>query len=317
MKKAVKKLISTFRALLLGELSNKANIILKQTEVNSLLLAKLHILKIREASVIESLADVEFKVYSQWGEDGIIQYILSKIPIENEIFIEFGVENYKESNTRFLLINDNWKGLVIDGNPSHIEYIKRDPIYWQHDLTAICQFITRENINEIITTAGIGGDIGLLSIDIDGNDYWVWEIINVVSPRIVICEYNSVMGVDYAVAVPYDPHFNILDAHYSNLYFGCSLPALCKLANIKGYDFIGSDSTGCNAFFVRKDLSQPFKVVSAKQGYVECKFRISRDKNGQRNYISGKDRVDLIADLDIYDLELETTRPFKDREYNV
>ena len=311
MKKTLKKLISAFRALLLGDLPSMMSTILNQIEVNSLLLAKLHTEKMMEAKEVASLKDVEFKVFSQWGEDGIIQYIVSNIPIENKIFIEFGVNNYKESNTRFLLINDNWKGVVIDSNPGHIECIKQDPVYWQHDLTAICQWVTRENINKIIAAAGISGDIGLLSIDLDGNDYWVWEIIDVVSPRIVICEYNSVFGDDCAVAVPYDPHFNISDAHYSNLYFGCSLPALCKLAGIKGYNFIGSDSTGCNAFFVRKDLSQPFKVISAKQGYIESKFRISRDKHRQRSYISGKDRASLIADLDIYDLELETTRPLK------
>ena len=310
--KILEKLIDYFRALLLGGFSSKVNELFRQTEINSMLLAKLQIQKIRESNNIESLKDVEFKVFSQWGEDGIIQYILSKIPIENEIFIEFGVENYTESNTRFLLINDNWKGLILDGNPRHIEYIKRDAIYWQHDLTAICQFITRENINDVIASAGISGDIGLLSIDIDGNDYWVWDVIDVVNPRIVICEYNSVLGTDYAITVPYDPHFIATHAHYSGLYLGCSLAALCKLADIKGYSFIGSNSTGCNAFFVRKDLSHPFKIVTAKQGYIESKIRTSRDKYGCLTYLSGKERLDVISDLDIYDLESETTRPFKD-----
>ncbi|ACV63600.1 conserved hypothetical protein [Desulfofarcimen acetoxidans DSM 771] len=310
--KILEKFLDCFRALLLGDFPGKLNTLIKQTEINSMLLAKLHIQKIREVSNIKSLKDVEFKVFSQWGEDGIIQYILSKIPIENEIFIEFGVENYTESNTRFLLINDNWKGLVIDGNPKHIEYIKKDPIYWQYSLTAICEFITRENINDVIALAGISGDIGLLSIDIDGNDYWVWSIIDVISPRIVICEYNSVLGSDYAITVPYDPHFIAAHAHYSGMYLGCSLPALCKLADSKGYNFIGSNSSGCNAFFIRKDLSHPFNAVTAKQGYVESKIRTSRDKYGDLTYLSGKDRLDVIADLDIYDLELGTTRPLKE-----
>ncbi|SFG89687.1 hypothetical protein SAMN05660649_03068 [Desulfotomaculum arcticum] len=310
--KMLKKIIDNFRGFLLGEFSYKVDVTLKNTEVNSLLLAKLHMQKIKEQSNINSLKDVEFKVFSQWGEDGIIQYILSKIPIENEIFIEIGMENYTESNTRFLLINDNWKGLIIDGNSKSIKYIKSDPIYWKHDLTAICKFITRENINDLIASAGISGDIGLLSIDIDGNDYWIWDAITMVSPRIVICEYNTVLGDDYAITIPYDPHFIATQAHYSGLYFGCSLPALCKLADAKGYDFIGSNSVGVNAFFVRKDLSQPFKVVTPQEGYIEGKFRISKDKYGSLSYVSGRDRLGVIADLKIYDLELGATRPLRE-----
>ena len=120
---------------------------------------------------INSISDVEFRVFSQWGEDGIIQYAVSKIDIPNRIFIEFGVENYLESNTRFLLINDNWSGLVIDGSRPDINFIKKDPISWRHDITAINAFITKDNINELIRQTVNEEDIGLLSIDIDGNDY--------------------------------------------------------------------------------------------------------------------------------------------------
>lgn len=308
----VNELINKFGVLLNGAFNNKIKENLRQSEVNSVLLARMHIQRLKQTSIIRSFKEIEFKVFSQWGEDGIIQYILSKVPVENEIFIEFGVGNYRESNTRFLLINDNWKGLVIDGNPGHVEQIQSDPIYWRHDLTAIYRFITRDNINQIITTAGISGDISLLSIDIDGNDYWVWEAIDVVNPRIVVCEYNSIFGADHAVTVPYNPNFEISDAHYSHLYFGCSLPALCRLADSKGYNFIGCNSAGCNAFFVRKDLAYPFKALSAKEGYVSSRFRTSRDVSGRLNFVSGPDRISVIAELDIYDLESDTTRPLKD-----
>ena len=139
-----------------------------------------------------SFNDYEFQVYSQWGEDGLIQYLIDTIIIERPIFVEFGVENYKESNTRFLLVNNNWSGLVIDGSLDNIQSIKKDSIYWRHNLKAECAFITKENINKLIDQNGINGDIGLLSIDVDGNDYWIWDAISVVSPRIVVCEYNSI-----------------------------------------------------------------------------------------------------------------------------
>src|SRR5688572_5152319 len=134
---------------------------------------------------INSLHDVEFQVFSQWGDDGIIQYLINKIEITNKIFVEFGVENYRESNTRFLLINNNWSGLVIDGSKDNIDYIKKDTVTWAYDLHSKCSFITKENINQIISgflEKGYEKEIGILSIDIDGNDYWIWKEISVVNP---------------------------------------------------------------------------------------------------------------------------------------
>ena len=96
---------------------------------------------------IEKLSDAEFKVYSQWGEDGIIAFLISKISVPNQIFIEFGVENYTESNTRFLLKYFNWNGLVIDSSKKNIDYINNDEIMWKYGITAIQAFINRDNIN--------------------------------------------------------------------------------------------------------------------------------------------------------------------------
>ena len=92
----------------------------------------------------------EFKVYSQWGEDGIIQFLLRHVEIKNSVFVEFGVENYLEANTRFLLVNNNWSGLVIDGDPTNVSIIQSDPIYWRHNLKADCAFVTKDNINELL-----------------------------------------------------------------------------------------------------------------------------------------------------------------------
>lgn len=124
--------------------------------------------------IYENIQHAEFKVSSQFGEDGIIQYLVHHLGIETKTFIEFEVENYTESNTRFLLMNNNWKGLVIDGSKENIDYIKNDSIYWKYDLTATCAFVDKENINNIFLENNFSGEIVLLSIDIDGNDYWIW-----------------------------------------------------------------------------------------------------------------------------------------------
>ena len=224
----------------------------------------------------------EFRVFSQWGEDGIIQRLIADLQIDRKVFIEFGVQNYTESSTRFLLVNNNWSGLIIDGGQDHIDFIRNDPIFWQYNLKAECAFITRENINDLISKNGIRGEIGLLSVDIDGNDYWVWEAIDCVSPVITIVEYNARFGPDDAVTIPYDPSFVRSQAHHSMLYFGASLRALCLLGNKKGYAFVGCNTAGNNAFFVRRDrMTASLRELSAAEGFVRNQFRESRDAAGQ------------------------------------
>lgn len=296
MKDSLVNFVNRIKRIFLGD-------IISRIETNSALIAQLHIERLRELGDIESLTEAEFKVFSQWGEDGIIQYLVNRIPIAKECFVEFGVENYLESNTRFLLTNNNWKGLVLDGSRSHVQFIRRDSIYWKHDLTAVQKFVTRENINDTLASHGFEGDVGLLSIDIDGNDYWIWDSIEAISPRIVICEYNNVFGPSAAVTIPYDAAFVRTEAHFSNLYFGASLAALCHLGKRKGYCFVGSNSAGTNAFFVRQDLMEGLRECSIADGYIKSKLRESRDESGQLSHVSGPARLQLIADLPVHDVE--------------
>ena len=259
--------------------------------------------QIKSRGIQDNIQDAEFKVFSQWGEDGIIQYLVHYLEIEPKTFIEFGVQNYIVSNTRFLLINDNWKGLIIDENGNHIDRIIKDRISWRHDLTAVCAFVDKDNINNIFLENDFCGEIGIQSIDIDGNDYWIWDAINVVDPVLVIIEYNSLFGDKHAVTIPYDPKFNRTQTHYSNLFWGCSLKALCLLAEKKGYIFVGSNSNGNNAFFVRKNKIGNIPSVSIEQGYVEAKFRESRDLQGNLTHLSGKKRLEAIKDCYVYNIE--------------
>jgi hypothetical protein len=261
---------------------------------------------------IKSLEEVEFQVFSQRGEDGIIQYIFSQIEVPNKIFIEFGVENYTESNTRFLLINNNWAGLVMDGSRTNIRFIRSDFIYWKYDITAYQSFITRENINGLIGKYTQCKDIGLLSVDIDGNDYWVWEAIDVIFPRVVMCEYNSSFGDSRALTIPYQEDFVRRKAHFSDLYFGASLPAFCHLAEIKGYDFIGTGSAGVNAFFVRKDLSAPFKKYAPGEGFRPSANRDSRDRNGKLSFLRHEERLEEIRDMPLFDIRAGIEFPIRD-----
>jgi hypothetical protein len=251
--------------------------------------------------VLGDLQRAEFKVFSQWGDDGIIQFLVNYLEIEPRIFVEFGVENYREANTRFLLLNDNWRGLVLDGSEKNVRQIRQDRIYWQHDLTAQAAFVTAENINNLLKINDFEGLIGLLHIDIDGNDYWVWKAIEVVQPVLVIVEYNSVFGAERAWTTPYDPAFFRTRYHSSNLCYGASLAALCDLATAKGYAFVGSNSHGNNAYFVRRDHLRDLRPLSAQEGYVESKFRESRDPSGQLSYLGGAARLEALRGLQVFD----------------
>ncbi len=246
----------------------------------------------------------EFQVYSQWGEDGIIEWLLRNVRVERQVFVEFGVQNYEESNTRFLLVNRNWSGLILDGSDKHIAYVKRDPIYWRHNLKAVRAFITRENINDLLRDAGLGGEIGLLSVDIDGVDYWVWEAITAVSPAIVIAEYNSLFGPDRAVTVPYDPAFQRSTAHHSNLYYGASLAALVGLGRRKGYAFVASNRAGNNAFFVRRDLLPAgIRELTAREGFVLRQFREGRNEAGELQFHSPEEEARIAQSQPLVEVE--------------
>jgi hypothetical protein len=253
-----------------------------------------------EGQILENIAKAEFQVFSQWGDDGIIQFLINYLDIKDRKFVEFGVENYKECNTRFLLINNNWIGLVMDGSDQNIIEIQNEPLYWKYNLTAKAEFITAENINKLLLDYDFKGDIGLLHIDIDGNDYWVWKAIQVIYPLIVVVEYNSVFGPNKPWTIPYNHDFIRTKYHYSNLYYGSSILSLIDLAKEKGYVFIGCNSNGNNAYFVREDKKKLLKEKSASEGFVLSQFSESRDQSGQLTYIRSDKRLELIRGLPVY-----------------
>jgi hypothetical protein len=256
--------------------------------------------------------DHEFQVFSQWGEDGILQYLVQQVEIPNPVFVEFGVENYTESNTRFLLQNNRWAGLILDGSEDHVRYIKQDPIYWRYNLKAVEAFIDKDNINSLIRDNGVSGDIGLLSVDIDGNDYWVWDAIDCVKPRIVVCEYNSLFGPDLKLSTPYDKSFIRSRAHHSNLYYGASIAAFDHLAEKKGYVLVGSNGTGNNVFFVRQDLAGKLRRITPREAYVKAHFRESRDSSGALTFLDRKSSLELLSDLPLQNVETGEVRPIRE-----
>ena len=115
-------------------------------------------------------------------------------------------------------------------------------------------WITAENVNELIEKAGVKGPIDLLSLDVDGIDYWLWKAISVIQPTVVICEIHNVIPFNRALTVPYSPEFTFGNEEFR----GASLAAMCKLGREKGYRLIGTHRYGFNAFFVKNGVGEEF-----------------------------------------------------------
>ncbi len=256
-----------------------------------------------------NINDFEFKIFSQWGDDGIIQFLIKHIKIEKEIFIEFGVEDYKESNTRFLMMHNNWSGFVMDGSEQAMNSLKKQYWYWKHQLTEKAVFIDRENINSLLESTGFK-NIGLLHIDLDGNDYHILEEINLtqLNPSILIMEYNSLFGNDRLITIPYAKDFYRTKAHYSNLYWGASMPALNYLAVQKGYALVGCNLAGNNVYFVRKDLlNEKVRELTVHEAWKESKFREGRNPDYSLSLLGKEDRLASIKGLSVVNVKTKET----------
>ena len=240
----------------------------------------------------------EKKVYSQNGEDGIIDYIFSNIGTTNKFSVEFGVGVGFESNTAYLLEKKNWKGLMMDygsDDKIHVSNVlkkawKNKNLSFKENIQNDIQFakkiisrnkrtnsfhfdiknerVTAENIQNLFAKYDVPTHFDLLSIDIDFNDYWVWKSIVNYSPRVVIIEYNSSIPFNESKVVPYDPD-SIWDG---TNYFGASLLALNNLAFEKGYTLVGCDSNGINAFFCKTDLLDDYCLNSIDELYRSPKY---------------------------------------------
>lgn len=203
---------------------------------------------------------VEFRNYSENGEDGILLYIFSIVGESTKTCVDIGAATGVSGNCANLIVNHGWTGTLIDANQAYVEYGRS--YFRQHPSTRLFppkflhSKITAENVNQLLRTNCVSGEVDLLSLDIDGIDYWVWNALDVVTPRVVLAEIQAIWMTEASVTVPNEPDFV---PHYIDgfgAYSGASLPAFVKLASKKGYRLVGSQRYGFNAVFVRNDVGQ-------------------------------------------------------------
>jgi hypothetical protein len=254
---------------------------------------------------INSLEEAECKIFSQNGEDGIINYLVKKLKINNPSFVEIGVGDYSEANTRLLYERFHSKGLIFDVIDDFENKVKKNINYWKGDIRAIQKNINSDNFNSLLS-ANCKFDIDIFSIDIDGVDYWIIEKLQKKISKIFIAEYNANFGSELEITVPNLKNFSRTNYHHSNLCYGMSLKSLIKLMQTKGYYFIGTNQLKNNAFFIndiyKKDVFFPNIVLKNLDYYVDCNIRESRDKDNNLNFLTGKDKLKNIKDCLVVDL---------------
>ena len=257
-------------------------------------------------SKIKDINDLDYKVFSQAGEDGIIDYLLYSLNIKKPKFIEIGVGDYRESNTRFVYERSSCKGLIVDVIENLEQKVKGNINFWKGDLKVVEKEIDSENIIETLNENNFSKDIDLFSLDIDGIDYWVLEKLPNEFSKIIVVEYNAIFGDKLMVSVPNIKGFQRYKYHYSYLCFGASLKALINLLNKKGYIFLGTNLLRTNAFFVLKKFKDKINLdlsnTNQLNKHVDSHIRESRNKKGILNYLSGKNRIKEIENCEVVDL---------------
>jgi hypothetical protein len=211
-----------------------------------------------------------YKVYSQNDEDGIIAEIIRRIGTRNRTFFEFGVEDGIECNTH-LLLHAGWKGAWAEANRDHANAIRArfKPAIASGQLRLVERLMSSDNINQTFRDLALPDDLDLLSIDVDFNDYWLLKALEVARPRVVVIEYNGKFPPPLRRVVAYDPN----RAWDGTDYHGCSLQSLADLAATKGYNLVGCNLTGANAFFVQEELCNDLFAAPAT---AECLYQPPR-----------------------------------------
>jgi hypothetical protein len=245
--------------------------------------------------------EVQFRSYSQNGEDGILLFIFSLIGTTSKTVVEICAGEGIECNAANLLINHGWRGLLFDGSAENVaagqNFYGRHKDTWLTPPTFASAWVTRDNVNQLITGRGYSGEIDLLSVDLDGIDYWVWKALECVNPRVVVVEYQLLLGADRPLTVPYREDF-VADLTAPEYYCGATLAAFVKLGREKGYRLVGVERRGFNAFFVRAGVGEDVLPEVAVEDCVSphCLYQAGPLTQAQR------ERLERLSDWELVEV---------------
>ena len=275
-----------------------------------------HILLMRKNySKVNKLSDVDYKIFSQNGEDGILDYLLYQLKIEKPKYIEIGVGDYTELNTRFIFERCSPKGVIVDCLENLEEKIKKNFSLWKSELKIVNDFVNPNNIIKIMREADTLNNLDIFSLDIDGIDYWILKELPKDFSKIAIVEFNPIFGKNLKVSVPNITNFDRKKYHYSNLCFGMSLQAAIEIMNEKNFYFVGTNLLRNNAFFISKNYKKEeyFKnlVINNIENSTDANFTESRDIKGNLNFLNYQKRVKEILECEVVDLSVNSNIKIK------
>ncbi len=263
---------------------------------------------------INNLNETHFKVFSQDYEDGIIQFFLKSLNIENVKFVEIGTQDYSESNTRYIFETKKCEGLLIDPTPNLEQKINSFLRVWKNKIIIHNDYIDAENIIELLSKYSFDKNLDLFSLDIDGIDYWVLKSLPHKISKIFVAEYNPFFGEKYEITTPYIKKFDRFQYHHTGFCWGASLKAIIQLMKKKGYIFIGTNRLNCNAFFINEDYINKIELeipdINYLDKYTNAKFNIF--KKGYKKTHSFSEIKDNLNDLLVFDINSEKLIKFDD-----
>lgn len=268
------------------------------------------LLKKKDYSKITNIRDAEVKIFSQWGEDGIIDFLLHKLNLTNHIaFLEIGTGDYEEANTRFLCETRVCRGLLID-KIKDLKYVKKRDFFWKNDIYFCQKSISSQNIVKVLNSFDFNNKFNLLSLDVDGVDYWILKNIDLSGSDIAVVEYNPLFGADYSFTIPDISNFD--RNKYRKIFYGASLKAMIDLMDSKNYFFVGANKACNNAFFINKKNQHllPNIVLENLKEYTNFKFRELKQNDPSKNKTSNL--IKLIEDFEIFELTQKKLIKIKD-----
>jgi len=268
----------------------------------------------KEYDNFKKIEEAEVKVFSQNGEDGIIDYLIKKLRISKPNFIEIGVGDYSEANTRYIYETNYGRGIIVDLIKNLKEKVSKNVSIWRGNLEIIEKKVNSKNINDLFQK--IDFQLDIVSIDIDGVDYWVIKNLKPKISKIFILEYNAVFGSNLEISIPDQDNFDRTEAHYSNLYYGASLKAYVNLMKKKGFYFLGVNKLRNNAFFINEDfLKEKFfpeiENISFEDS-TDANFSESRNAKGELSYLKNEKKLSEIKDCEVINIQTNSILKIKD-----
>jgi len=290
LKKALQTLLTPLRTVVASEVKGRLRPIQSEMHLSRLQLGQMLLHLGSQADAKSSLKDYGFSVWSQTDEDGILAFLVSRLDLSKPRCLEIGAGNFLESNFRFLAEVMNASVFAVDAREDLAREVRKLNVSWLAPVVPHQTWVTPGNINEIIDQAAADiGEIDILSVDLDGNDYWVLEAANLENIKLVMVENNPLFAGSLPVSVPQNDSFYRFDAHHSGLYWGASLSAFVHLLESRGFQLVGRNGKGFNGFFLKKEIVAKDALLREYASNMELSsetwgIREGRDKSGKLTF---------------------------------